>query len=388
MAKDKISSLSSLSEKMTWASTRFKTNVDVNYIDTGSIILNKLFGGGLPLPTNIQIYSESGYGKSTITLSICKSLCQQGHRVLYIDAEGSINENLLRTMRILTDDENNLLYNAETNPDGLFVVIQISYFEDIEEILETLIPRYDKDGIPLDSDFRLVVIDSVAALAPKEFKADSGEKLSVTSPKPGIIAKAMTSFLRKFNGYKTAFNLTFIYINQLRENLSMGYGNKYEDAVPGGKAVKFYSDIVVKLTSRGVYKRKVITGAGEEQEVATEREIGITTTKNKITDGQVTLPLQVVFGKGISNLAAMPYILKGKRVVNQDGELVNMIEGSGAWFTLSFIKENSPVSIRCNGANKLKEAIRENYRYIAGLITEEDFKALESIDGEDGNEFI
>ena len=168
----------------------------------------------------------------------------------------------------------------------------------------------------------------------------------------------------------------------------MGYGNKYEDAVPGGKAVKFYSDIVVKLTSRGVYKRKVITGAGEEQEVATEREIGITTTKNKITDGQVTLPLQVVFGKGISNLAAMPYILKGKRVVNQDGELVNMIEGSGAWFTLSFIKENSPVSIRCNGAGKLKEAIRENYKYIAGLITEEDFKALESIDGEDGNEFI
>ena len=374
----------SLEDKLSRLSTKYKTDLSIEYLDTGSIILNMLFGGGLPMTKNIQIYSESGYGKSTITIAMCKALCKAGHRVLYIDAEGSVNTNLLRSMGILNDnDDTNLLYNKEDNPDGPFVFVQISYFEDIEEILEELIPNYDDNGIPQPSDFRLVVIDSVAALAPKEYRGDAGEKLSVTSNKPGIIAKAIAAFLRKFNGYKTAYNMSFLYINQTRENLSMGYGAKYEDAIPGGKAMIYYTDILVKLTSRGLYKTKVTTRAGEEQEIATEREIGVTCKKNKITDGQVTLPLQVVFGKGVSNIAAMPYILKRKTIVNDKGETVYMIEGSGAWMTLTVPKDDTVISIRCNGIAQLKKAIRSNLADIYKTITPEDFKALEGKEEDD-----
>lgn len=383
MAKDKITAEADINEKLSWLSSRYKTNLEIEYLDTGSIILNKLFGGGLPMTKNIQIYSESGYGKSTITISMCKALCKQGHRVLYIDAEGSVNENLLRTMGILTADENNLLYDAETNPNGPFLFVQISYFEDIEEILETLIPKYDNKGIATDSDFRLVVIDSVAALAPKEYRGDSGEKLSVTSNKPGVIAKALAAFLRKFNGYKTAYNMSFLYINQTRENLSMSFAAKYEDSIPGGKAMIYYTDVLIKLTSRGLYKRKVTTGAGEEQEIPTEREIGVTCKKNKITDGQVTLPLQVVFGRGISNIAAMPYVLRRKTITDNDGNTVYMIEGQGVGLTLNIMAKDEETneyvfkSIKCKGMPGLKENIRAHYSDILRLITEDDYKALE-----------
>ena len=383
MAKDKITAESDINEKLSWLSSRYKTNLEIEYLDTGSIILNKLFGGGLPMTKNIQIYSESGYGKSTITISMCKAICKQGHRVLYIDAEGSVNENLLRTMGILTSDENNLLYDAETNPDGPFLFVQISYFEDIEEILETLIPKYNNKGVAIDSDFRLVVIDSVAALAPKEYRGDSGEKLSVTSNKPGIVAKALAAFLRKFNGYKTAYNMSFLYINQTRENLSMSFASKYEDSIPGGKAMIYYTDVLIKLTSRGLYKKKVTTGAGEEQEIATEREIGVTCKKNKITDGQVTLPLQVVFGRGISNIAAMPYVLRRKTITDNDGNRVYMVEGQGVSLTLNIIAKDEETgedtfkSIKCKGMPGLKENIRKYYGDILRLITEDDYKALE-----------
>ena len=383
MAKDKITAESDINEKLSWLSSRYKTNLEIEYLDTGSIILNKLFGGGLPMTKNIQIYSESGYGKSTITISMCKALCKQGHRVLYIDAEGSVNENLLRTMGILTSDENNLLYDAETNPDGPFLFVQISYFEDIEEILETLIPKYNNKGVAIDSDFRLVVIDSVAALAPKEYRGDSGEKLSVTSNKPGIVAKALAAFLRKFNGYKTAYNMSFLYINQTRENLSMSFASKYEDSIPGGKAMIYYTDVLIKLTSRGLYKKKVTTGAGEEQEIPTEREIGVTCKKNKITDGQVTLPLQVVFGRGISNIAAMPYVLRRKTIADNDGNRVYMVEGQGVSLTLNIITKDEETgedtfkSIKCKGMPGLKENIRKYYGDILRLITEDDYKALE-----------
>lgn len=383
MAKDKITAEADINEKLSWLSSRYKTNLEIEYLDTGSIILNKLFGGGLPMTKNIQIYSESGYGKSTITISMCKAICKQGHRVLYIDAEGSVNENLLRTMGILTSDENNLLYDAETNPDGPFLFVQISYFEDIEEILETLIPKYNNKGVAIDSDFRLVVIDSVAALAPKEYRGDSGEKLSVTSNKPGIVAKALAAFLRKFNGYKTAYNMSFLYINQTRENLSMSFASKYEDSIPGGKAMIYYTDVLIKLTSRGLYKKKVTTGAGEEQEIPTEREIGVTCKKNKITDGQVTLPLQVVFGRGISNIAAMPYVLRRKTITDNDGNRVYMVEGQGVSLTLNIITKDEETgedtfkSIKCKGMPGLKENIRKYYGDILRLITEDDYKALE-----------
>ena len=185
MAKKELS----FNEKLLAMSEKYKTNLDVQYLDSGSVIVNMVLGGGLPMGKNIEIYSNSGYGKSTITLSICRSLCKQGHKVLYIDAEGSINE-LIESMGFYRD---NLVWTPE-NQDGNFIPVQISYFEDIEEILENMVPKYDDKGNPTDSDIRLVVIDSVAALCPKEYRGDFGEKLSIASAKPGVVAKLMTAF--------------------------------------------------------------------------------------------------------------------------------------------------------------------------------------------------
>ena len=63
--------------------------------------------------------------------------------------------------------------------------------------------------------------------------------------------------------------------------------------------------------------------------------------------------------------------------MNDKGEIVPMIEGSGAWLTLNLIKGDKPISLRCNGMPKLKEAIRDNYSDILKMITEEDYTALE-----------
>ena len=385
MAKKELT----FNEKLLAVSEKYKTNLDVEYVDSGSIIMNMVLGGGLPMGKNIEIYSNSGYGKSTITLSVCKALCKKGHKVLYIDAEGSINE-LIESMGFYKD---NLVWTPE-NPDGNFIPIQISYFEDIEEILEQMIPKYDDKGNPMDSDIRLVVIDSVAALCPKEYRGDFGEKLSIASAKPGIVAKLMTAFCRKFNGYKTAYNMSFLYINQMRDNLALSFASKYEDNVPGGRALKYFMDVILKLNSRGTHKEKVENTLGEIQEVETEREVDIKAVKNKLTNGNIGFPLQVRYGIGISNIAAMPYILPKKKITTKDGNEVYMIEGSGAWSTLTFnIKDNDgnvteTKSVRCNGAPQLKEAIRENYRWVYSEINENDFRVLQDKDAEIEEDFI
>lgn len=386
MAKKELS----FNDKLLAVSEKYKTNLDVEYIDSGSIIMNMVLGGGLPMCKNIEIYSESGYGKSTIVLSVCKNLCKAGHKVLYIDAEGSINE-LIDSMGFYRD---NLVWSPKENPDGNFIPIQVSYFEDIEEILETMVPNYDSKGNPIDSDIKLVVIDSVAALCPKEYRGDMGEKLSIASAKPGIVAKLMTAFCRKFNGYKTAYNMSFLFINQMRDNLSMSFASKYEDNVPGGRALKYFMDVILKLNSRGLHKEKITNTLGETQEVTTEREVDIKAVKNKLTHGGIGFPLQVRFGIGISNIAAMPYILPRKRITTKDGNEVFMIEGTGAWSTLTFnIKDKDgnvteTKQVRCNGMPQLKEAIRENYRYVYSEINEEDFRVLEDKDTDIEDDFI
>ena len=385
MAKKELS----FNEKLLAMSEKYKTNLDVQYLDSGSVIVNMVLGGGLPMGKNIEIYSNSGYGKSTITLSICRSLCKQGHKVLYIDAEGSINE-LIESMGFYRD---NLVWTPE-NQDGNFIPVQISYFEDIEEILENMVPKYDDKGNPTDSDIRLVVIDSVAALCPKEYRGDFGEKLSIASAKPGVVAKLMTAFCRKFNGYKTAYNMSFLFINQMRDNLALSFAAKYEDNVPGGRALKYFMDVILKLNSRGIHKEKVENTLGEVQEVETEREVDIKAVKNKLTNGNIGFPLQVRYGIGISNIAAMPYILPKKRIITKDGNEVYMIEGSGAWNTLTFnIKDDKgniieTKSIRCNGAPQLKEAIRNNYRWVYSEINESDFRVLQDKDVELEDDFI
>lgn len=385
MAKKELS----FNEKLLAMSEKYKTNLDVQYLDSGSVIVNMVLGGGLPMGKNIEIYSNSGYGKSTITLSICRSLCKQGHKVLYIDAEGSINE-LIESMGFYRD---NLVWTPE-NQDGNFIPVQISYFEDIEEILENMIPKYDDKGNPTDSDIRLVVIDSVAALCPKEYRGDFGEKLSIASAKPGVVAKLMTAFCRKFNGYKTAYNMSFLFINQMRDNLALSFAAKYEDNVPGGRALKYFMDVILKLNSRGIHKEKVENTLGEVQEVETEREVDIKAVKNKLTNGNIGFPLQVRYGIGISNIAAMPYILPKKRIITKDGNEVYMIEGSGAWNTLTFnIKDDKgniieTKSVRCNGAPQLKEAIRNNYRWVYSEINESDFRVLQDKDVELEDDFI
>ena len=385
MAKKELS----FNEKLLAMSEKYKTNLDVQYLDSGSVIVNMVLGGGLPMGKNIEIYSNSGYGKSTITLSICRSLCKQGHKVLYIDAEGSINE-LIESMGFYRD---NLVWTPE-NQDGNFIPVQISYFEDIEEILENMVPKYDDKGNPTESDIRLVVIDSVAALCPKEYRGDFGEKLSIASAKPGVVAKLMTAFCRKFNGYKTAYNMSFLFINQMRDNLALSFAAKYEDNVPGGRALKYFMDVILKLNSRGIHKEKVENTLGEVQEVETEREVDIKAVKNKLTNGNIGFPLQVRYGIGISNIAAMPYILPKKRIITKDGNEVYMIEGSGAWNTLTFnIKDDKgniieTKSVRCNGAPQLKEAIRNNYRWVYSEINESDFRVLQDKDVELEDDFI
>lgn len=356
----------STADKLKSLSGKYKMYLGNDFLDTGSVMINKLFGGGFPTGKNIEVFSEPSYGKTTVVLSICKGLCRQGYKVLYIDAEGSIDQ-LVDDMGFYDED----LVWDEDHPDRPFTIIQTSYFEDIEEILQTVIPKYDDKGRPMDSDFKLVVIDSVAMLAPKEYKGDVGEKdgISIASNKPGIIARLMTAFLRKFNGYKTAYNMSFIYINQLREDLSMSFV-KNQNKTTGGKALEYMYDVRVRLVARkgkSEDKDYIEVLPGEKQLVAVGKEIGMTTVKNKIGLKGFILPLYVRFGRGVSNAASYKYILPSRTIDTDKGKVPCLVQ-SGGWYTL-----NLPgITERFQGEGALLEGITKYEKECSAIVDQED----------------
>ena len=145
---------------------KYQRHIDPQPYDTGNYILNAVLGNGLPKNTFIELASESGVGKSTMALHICKSLCLQGKKVIYIDLEGGM-ENPLN----ISDQDykkGNLLYCMGLEPfieKGQFLLINATTKVNVvNEIITRAIERYDKDGLPIESDYALLVIDSIAAL--------------------------------------------------------------------------------------------------------------------------------------------------------------------------------------------------------------------------------
>ena len=78
----------------------------------------------------------------------------------------------------------------------------------------------------------MIVIDSVAALVPKqEIEGD------ISDASVGLQARLMSKALRKLTGIISKSKTIVIFINQLREKVGVDYGNP--EVTTGGRALKY-----------------------------------------------------------------------------------------------------------------------------------------------------
>ena len=82
----------------------------------------------------------------------------------------------------------------------------------------------------------IIVIDSVAALVPKqEIEGDMGDS------HVGLQARLMSQALRKLTPVISKSNCIVIFINQLREKVGVMFGSP--ETTTGGRALKFYASV-------------------------------------------------------------------------------------------------------------------------------------------------
>ena len=188
-------------------------HVAVETVPTGCLSLDLALGlGGVPKGRVIEIYGPESSGKTTVALHMIAEVQKRGGIAGFIDAEHALDPVYAKNIGVDIDE----LYISQ--PDS---------GDQALEIAETMVRSGAID---------IIVIDSVAALVPKqEIEGDMGDS------HVGLQARLMSQALRKLTPVISKSNCVVIFINQLREKVGVMFGNP--ETMTGGRALKFYASV-------------------------------------------------------------------------------------------------------------------------------------------------
>ncbi len=286
--------------------------VDIDVVPTGSLGLDMALGvGGVPRGRIIEIFGPESSGKTTLALHIVAEAQKKGGVCAYIDAEHAMDPVYAKNLGVNINDL--LIAQPDTGEQGL-------------EICESLVRSGKID---------VVVIDSVAALTPKdEIEGDMGQQHM------GKQARLMSQALRKLTAITARSKTIVIFINQIRMQIGVMFGNP--ETTPGGKALKFYTS--VRLDIRRIAQIK----KGEEVVGGRTR---VKVVKNKVASPFKQTEFDIIYGEGISREGEMMALGEKLGIIeksgasysykNKEGEKVPMGRGYDA--TRTWLKENPKV---------------------------------------------
>ena len=259
-------------------------HIDIEKYSSGSYLVDKIIGGGIPKGRIIEIFGPESSGKTTLSLQILASWQRQGKNCAFIDAEHALN----------IDHAMNL----GVDPDRL-IISQPDFGEQALQITESLIKSEKID---------LIVIDSTAALTPKgEIDGNIGD-IHV-----GLQARMMSQALRKLTAICNKTGTTLIFINQLRQKVGVTFGSP--ETTPGGNALKFYSSLRLDIRRIGGLKVK-------DQLIG--NRIRIKSVKNKLAAPFAEAETELYFDRGLDPISEIFDLALEKE----------LIEKSGSWFSL------------------------------------------------------
>jgi len=267
-----------------------RPRVDVDVIPSGSMGLNDALGvGGYPRGRIIEIYGPESSGKTTLALHAVAEAQKGGGICAFIDAEHAMDPEYAKKLGVKLDDL--LLSQPDTGEQAL-------------EIVESLVRSGKLD---------IIVIDSVAALTPKdEIEGDMG------AHHVGKQARLMSQALRKLTAITARSKTVVIFINQIRMKIGVMFGSP--ETTPGGKALKFYTSVRLDI-------RRIAQIKKGDDVVGNRTRVKV--VKNKVAAPFRKTEFDIIYNEGISHEGELLAL----------GEKFKMVAKSGASYTYTDSKE-------------------------------------------------
>jgi len=298
-----------------------KPKVGVDAISTGSIGLDAALGvGGLPRGRIIEIFGPESSGKTTLSLHVIAEAQKAGGICAFIDAEHAMDPEYSKRLGVKIDEL--LISQPDTGEQALEIV----------------------DSLVRSGKIDVIVIDSVAALTPKdEIEGDMG------AYHVGKQARLMSQALRKLTAIVAKSKTIVIFINQIRMQIGVMFGNP--ETTPGGKALKFYTS--VRLDIRRIAQIK----KGEEVMGGRTR---VKVVKNKVAAPFRQTEFDLMYNEGISREGELIALGEKFGIMKKSGNSYEYGEiklGRGYDATRQFLRENKKVAdqILKDIRQKLKE---------------------------------
>ncbi len=281
--------------------------VNIDSIPTGSVSLDHILGvNGIPRGRVVEIFGPESSGKTTLTLHILAEAQKRKGVGAFIDAENALDPDYAKRIGVNTDD---------------LLISQPDSGEQALQIVESLVRSGEVD---------VIVIDSVAALAPKAEIAGEVGDLQI-----GLQARLMSSALRKLSGIISKTKTSVIFLNQTRMKIGQTWGNP--ETTSGGLALKFYASVRIDL--------RRIAQIKQGEEVIGSR------VKAKIVKNKVAAPFKVTefdiyYNEGISYEADILNSAIKEGVIKKTGAWYNYKQnklGQGSEQARKFLKENPEI---------------------------------------------
>jgi recombination protein RecA len=282
--------------------------VDIDVVPSGSIGLDWALGiGGYPRGRIIEIFGPESSGKTTLTLHAIAEAQKKGGVCAFIDAEHALDPEYARRIGVKIDEL--LVSQPDTGEQAL-------------EIVESLVRSGKID---------IIVIDSVAALTPKdEIEGDMG------SYQVGKQARLMSQALRKLTAITAKSKTIVMFINQIRMQIGVMFGNP--ETTTGGKALKFYTS--VRLDIRRIAQIK----KGEEVVGGRHR---VKVVKNKIAAPFRKTEFDLLYNEGISREGELLALGESLGVIHKSGSSYSYGEeklGRGYDASRTSLRENKKLA--------------------------------------------
>lgn len=329
------------------------TFVSVEAIPTGVVNLDVATGcGGIPRRRITELYGNESSGKTTLCLQAMASCQAHSGVAAFVDAEHALDPDWAEANGV--DMDKLLIAQPDSGDEAL-------------NIVEMLIERDIID---------LIVIDSVAALVPREeLEGDVGD--SFIGAQARLLSQAMRKFVGKVKKSKTAV----LFVNQLREKIGQQFGNP--EQTPGGRALKFYSSMRIEVRRKGnlVVQKVKVYGMLSRAKIV----------KNKVAPPFESAEFEIHFGQPFQQPHPRRGIYKEQALL--DGALaMGVIRVSGSFYYLG--EETKSLA---NGREKMvtklveDEPLRDKvvemvYRSLTGLRESNAPKDREIDDGFDLDE--
>lgn len=208
-------------------------------ISLGVPAIDAITGGGIPRGRSTVLFGEPGSGKTFFSQMIIAAAQKVGGTAMFFDIERTYDPKWFA------------MSGVDTHPDKLIVAHPRSLeqgFDMIIDALENVCPQ-------------VIVVDSIPAMVPKNMMLDDRGKTVEMAEKDfrGLSARKMTEGIARVTQYNKTTALVFI--NQLRVDMGKSFGNP--ESMPGGKAVKFYTAMRLRVR-RGEWLHDKSKGADEE----------------------------------------------------------------------------------------------------------------------------